>query len=532
MESTGAPSLRNASRHSFPRRGILLLGLFACSVLIRWPNLDRPLSYDYEWVTAHTLMTLDIWEAGGPASSHFAPIYTYDYPADRHIRSLTSGIADADGRYYYVSYPPFAFLLPYLVFLLPGLAPSVLSLQLFNLVMHAITAFLLYGLITSRREQGTPSEIDWPALAGFSVYVFSGPTLWFHANVYFSDILVQPFFIATLLGVMRYTKRGQGRWLIFAGAFLMTYTEWLGVFLAASLMAFTILYRRREAAWWIATGIAAAGSVLALTLTFFQYASIAGPEVFVEASIARFAVRSGQDQHLLTTAAPYAKLALDYARAYFPQAVLLLLLGMASLIARRAACEPRQGWFAAPLAIASLAVALHHLVFFEFTTIHEFALLKTAVPIGLGVAALMDRLVAGDRLQETRFLTRFGLACTVVLLGLSVYFYFSHITRENLNSYQKVGLAIRTEAASEETVFLLESRTLSGITIQAPEHVVVAPQVLYYAGRDIQVVASIEEAERHLATYDKPRGVVFSFDAGRQVTAVQRIARSNDSTPD
>ena len=502
------------------------------SVLIRWPNLDRPLSYDYEWVTAHTLMTLDIWEAGGPAASHFAPIYTYDYPADRHIRSLTSGIADADGRYYYVSYPPFAFLLPYLVFLIPGLAPSVLALQLFNLAIHAITALLFYGLIASRREQGPQSGIDWPALAGFCVYVFSAPNLWFHANVYFSDVLVQLFFIVTLLGVLRYHQRGQRLWLIGAGAFFMTYTEWLGVFLAASLAAYTLIAQRRSVSWWKASGACAIGCGAALTLTLVQYASIAGLGVFVEASVARFAVRSGQDQELLTTAAPYAKLATDYARAYFPQGILLLLLGVAALSTGRIRTETPRPWFAAPISIASLAVLLHHTVFFEFTSIHEFALLKTSVPIGLAVAALLDRLEAADRLQNRRFFTRFGVSSTVALLGLSVFFYFSQIGRENLDAYQNVGLAIHEAATPDETVFLLESRSLHGITIQAPEHIVVVPQVLYYAGRDILVVSSIEEAQQHLAAYEKPRGVVFSFDAGRQITAAHRIVRPNDSAPE
>ncbi|MBK9190197.1 MAG: hypothetical protein IPM77_01175 [Crocinitomicaceae bacterium] len=87
--------------------------LFFISVSIRQENFSVPLSRHHEWITAHTLITCEIWEKnGGPSAYHFSPVYTY--PGEGNIRrKMLGGVVDDKGEVYYVSYPPFSFLFAY-----------------------------------------------------------------------------------------------------------------------------------------------------------------------------------------------------------------------------------------------------------------------------------------------------------------------------------------------------------------------------------------------------------------------------------
>ena len=65
----------------------------------------------HEWITAHTLLTCQIWEEnGGPSAYNFNPVYTYPGEGNGH-RDVLGGVAAKNGDVYYVSYPPFTFYL-------------------------------------------------------------------------------------------------------------------------------------------------------------------------------------------------------------------------------------------------------------------------------------------------------------------------------------------------------------------------------------------------------------------------------------
>src|SRR4051812_17691331 len=106
--------IRNVSRATAV---ISIVLLFAFSVLIRQSLFDRELTADHEWLSAHTLITLQLWNAVPVSIHHFNLLYTFLSPADRFIDDLwTAGVPDGSGRFYYISMPELAFLTPYSVF--------------------------------------------------------------------------------------------------------------------------------------------------------------------------------------------------------------------------------------------------------------------------------------------------------------------------------------------------------------------------------------------------------------------------------
>ena len=89
----------NLSGKSF----LILLLIFMISVVIRIPNIDRPLSKHHEFVTAISLRVIQIWHEDGGANYNYVPVMNYPGKANKNINnhaSPTGGMLDKNGNYY------------------------------------------------------------------------------------------------------------------------------------------------------------------------------------------------------------------------------------------------------------------------------------------------------------------------------------------------------------------------------------------------------------------------------------------------
>lgn len=202
---------------------LLLIGLFLISVLVRFPHLDRPLSKHHEFCTAVVLIPLENWAENGAATYHYSPSVSYEGTANHHIENLTAYPVEADGRFYYLSHPPFAYLLPYFCFKILGVHPTPLALQIFNLLFHLLSCLLLFQIVKMLISRPQPLKgsfsvshpqplkgslptfamrVDSPlgvggvgSLTTFLIYLFSPVALWFHGNAYMSDMFISNILI-------------------------------------------------------------------------------------------------------------------------------------------------------------------------------------------------------------------------------------------------------------------------------------------------------------------------------------------------
>ncbi|MBL4862252.1 MAG: hypothetical protein JKY09_04435, partial [Crocinitomicaceae bacterium] len=53
---------------------LVLLGIFVLSVVVRIPNLNRPLSKHHDFVTAISLRVLQVWDAEGGSTFGYSPV--------------------------------------------------------------------------------------------------------------------------------------------------------------------------------------------------------------------------------------------------------------------------------------------------------------------------------------------------------------------------------------------------------------------------------------------------------------------------
>ncbi|MBK7127894.1 MAG: hypothetical protein IPH66_00815 [Crocinitomicaceae bacterium] len=381
---------------------LLIVLLFIITVLIRKENHEVPLSRHHEWITAHTLITCEIWyENGGPSAYHYSPVYTYAGSGNNN-RSMLGGVVDDKGNVYYISYPPFAFLFAYYSTQIFG-KPDTDSIRKVNLMLHFICAVLIYFIGFSLSPGNRWAEFSMGGFIGAFLYLFSSGNLWAHGNLYFADMLVQIFIMLAVLLIILFLKLAyQREWIMlsFFGAvfFLATYTEWLGLFMAfiTGIVFLILFFRKKEYRFLRAFMVIGFSSTLALTITLYQFSSIAGWENYKTYSLLKFNERSGRDTEQntpggFTTSNPasYEKIKHDVNVHYKMPEIFFVCSGIGFFVLlligkiRRKMANLNVSFTI--ILIVTMSIFLHYLIFFNFNTLHDFSTLKTGFLIMLFV---------------------------------------------------------------------------------------------------------------------------------------------------
>jgi len=563
---------------------LLLIGIFLISVLVRLPHLDRPLSKHHEFCTAIVLIPLQNWAENGASIYHYSPSITFEGTANHHIENLTAYPVEADGRYYYLSHPPFAYVLPYFCFQIFGIYPTPLALQVFNLLFHLLSCLLIYKIVRIITKE-TSQKVHFGALASFLVYLFAPATLWFHGNAYMSDMFISNILIlgiwVTLKAFLRKEKTAMSDTSKVSNilqvssigivVFLMIYTEWLGNFFAFSVFVLALIkaFSRKEKTamsdtskvsdislsrrgYWLAiAGACVLGVVAGLGLTFWQYSSIAGFETYRAYFLHRFGARSGaqfSDNGVFYFLWKYGKMMLRIAKHYATGFLPVLVFGAALwgvfIYGTKKIFQPtntatRYFWW-----LAGFPILMHHLVFVEFTVVHDFAALKGGILLAVGIGLLVDKLTRhhksplavstpqpppkGEIFRAAKNLSRMylplwrglgGGLLVAILLCIAQYYYINRPGKisQNGDSYdymQILGENIRENAATDEVIFLNGYK---------PD-----PQVMYYARRNMLRAADASEVKAILEKRGAERGVLFTIK-NYKIKNIEKVKTNNES---
>lgn len=511
------------NRHRLRWLAILFL-LFASSVVIRLPFLNRPLDGHHEWITAHAIITHSIWYERGIASCGFNPITSFSLPADKNILGPIGKMVAPNGDSYYISQPPFAYILPYFVITSLGFHPGVLPIQIFNLAIHLICIVLLFLTIWNLAVYRNVRRPGIPSLAGAAVYAFMPATLWFHSNVYSLEMLVQVFFILGIyLFTLMLTQPARPVWLYVAlatTAFCMTYTEWIGVFFAFAIALYALFHFRDRMARWTFV-IVAVGSAAALCLTFTQYSRIAGIDEFLRCAKVVYLERSGLSSNvsppnrILSSFKAWQYLGRHYFNGFgwFP---FVLTFAFAATAFGKFLKDKTSRFTKIELTVMFLLllpIILHHLCFFNFTVIHDYSVMKDAVFFSMltGILCyLFMSLPNGSTIISTRWkLLNTVLAAAFVCSLLFGIDRFWKINRDSPNSFKETGELIARTAKPDEVVFAIMEE--------------LCPQVVFYAHRNIASFHSEQLARDLIRKNHARRGIIFTIDYDGQCTAFRYL---------
>jgi len=481
---------------------LLIFILFVISVFVRLPNLlDRPLANHNEDATSHVLVTLKSFEEHSISEHKFLPIFTRGGEASANIDNLpTAARSDGRGNWFYTSFPPLSFAVPFWGIKLFGGSIEPLTLRIFNLILHLISAYLLYSIVSQcfqeRNSDKIPLGILSPAIVAVTVYLFSAEPLWSHSNAYWSLSLAQPIWLLVIFITLKINKIQNTcppinfKLLIYLGLFLflLCYTDWIGYVVSVSIflysltsLLFNIFSKTRTSNKKIKGFLRLCAVTLAIPIIssivmITHFSSVIGVREYIEALFFRFTYRSNSDSNFLRGL--LENYILGYGAFLFCILIFVFFLTFHTnnLIKFKKQQKDReqskqliQKQLFLLVWLASFPI-IENFLLLQHAASYTFATLKVSVLISIIVGILYYKL---QFFYKKRFLNI--IVTLMVVLSVSTYYWVNKpsIIREStdLQLYgEQAGDLIRHTVSKEEIAF-----------IDTP----VRGHLIYYAGRNI-----------------------------------------------
>jgi hypothetical protein len=445
----------------------LLLVIFVLTVLIRLPNLNRPLSKHHEFIAATILINIESWrQAGGGAEFHFTPLMNYQHPGD--LLADTGPHIDRKGNQLYLSLGPGWYVIPYFFFQVFHLPAQPASLRMINLLFGALTLICCFFFFEQLIPAGTDGRY-FRILTACTLFQCSPGILWYSGNGYVHTAIMLPFIMTALMILLPMLQSPQKittrRLAAMALAIiLLVYIDWYAVFLCLTAIVWSLVKSARDKKYLLLALVSGTALTLGIALIFWQFASYAGAEKVATYSRLRFLFRgiSGSGSSFLAK--------LPYLPAYLVTSfgpLFILLAG--SLIVRLFKKSPlrlsQKEWLF--FGIYGCSLVLYGIILIGWASGHDFSM----VPCGLLLAWLCARSV----LPPASSRITFGLILSCLLLSVAQYYYINRpgaISRDGMafNAYKIFGEHLRGIPAD------------NAIFSNLPEY---CPMIEFYAGRKV-----------------------------------------------
>lgn len=473
----------------------LILLFYALSVIVRIPNIDRPISKHHEFNVAFFLIPMEIWEKEGIKTHSFIPSYTYFSENDKNISSpIGVQVGVKDGKNYYLSFPSFSYLLPYFIFKGLHFEVSALNLQIFNLFVHFLIILFLYKTFVLLFLDKNAAQI------GSTLYLFSPSPLWFHGNAYTHHVLSILFLVLSLYYIIKLNKteviKKADYILLSLSLIFLMFTEWIGFLLVFTIGIITILNRFKNPLYNRILIISIIVSIVVLTILFIQYDSFIGWENYLSYLTNRFDVRSTLKNNNISPLYQILTIFKWYIISYGIWIAFIITLTIIYFKQLAILKTIKKHWTISLLFV--FPVILYHLIFLEFTTSHDYSVLIDGIPFSLLCAFLVSK---------SSYLKSNYVLATSFLIGLSVvqYYYINRPGEFNQNGdrysmYMDIGKSIQENAHEDETIFIV------GCNYNVPS---TNPQIMYYAKRNFEAINNKDEAFIFLKKQGKNKGIIF-----------------------
>lgn len=490
----------------------LILILFSLSVIVRLDNLKVPMGRHHEWLTGHVLTTLSIFEKNGIANHYYSPVFTLPETAERALLSKQA-FKDKNSYDYYVSYPPFSFIFPYVIFKLFHLKVSVLGIRVIGLGIHFICALLIYLIINRLFGKKMKEEIFLPSLIGYAIYLFANGNLWFHGNVYFADMLVHLFILGALLVFIKITDAPEENVKMrLSGLFILTffgvYTEWLALFVAFYMGLFFFIKAFKNKIYFKHVSVLLSACVLAIGITVCQYSAIAGLEPLKERTVEKYVERSGMYKKHAQAGFAYGtkkaknKFISNYESNYdclLSYAWYASFAAAGLLLANRFERRSKIPFSHIILfGVLALSIITHHLLFYNFTTLHDFSTLKSTIFFALFIAYVIAALFNYFEARYFIFGSVFFTCVTAWFIYRSVQDYSSFNKNDpDILSQKIVGQVIGQTGKTDEVMFT---------------NAAVTPVLEWYAQRGSIPASNLRDCRDFLKIAELQKGLFVWFE--------------------
>lgn len=200
--------------------------IYIISVYIKKP-LPQKQNFLNSDATYHTLLTVKALIDNPIKIHHFLPIVTLSRPQDKYI-SWGATLPDKYGNYYYTSFMPLQFFIPYIWFKFTNFPINEISLYLFSTILGFICLILSTIFFIRIFKKELPKYFIILSVSFF--YIFSPELLHSHGLIYWGQSLYQLVFLLQLIYFFNLLDKPKKLLYVifFVLCLLCPLTEWTG----------------------------------------------------------------------------------------------------------------------------------------------------------------------------------------------------------------------------------------------------------------------------------------------------------------
>lgn len=486
---------------------LFILIIWIVSLAIVMPNLGRPLSKHHEYNAAMVLMGVEAWmEKGGPGWSGYTPLLNYTHEGDLFINYRSTLLLDRKGNNIYASFGSSWYVMPFYFFQCLHLPPTPLSLQLFSVLLLLIALTFIFLLI--KRCDNSDGK-QFSSYYTTVLFLFNPAVLWYFSNGYFHEVAAWPFMLGAMYAYYRWQysiDKHQLQWalLLAVCTFLSICSDWVMLVWIGVVVLFHLLQIFSGKVKKLPLFVLVASGALATCCVVMIYARHLGTEEYFTHLLQRVKFRSWGNAADESVWQMLLELIQNYLTALFPLVLLLVAqlfkYGVANM---KNASIQRQSLIYS----LALAVLLHQLLLLQFSSAHEYSVLKAVFPISF---------FCGTLLTQMRLRWAMLIIITTCTVGVLQYYV---INRPGSVSYkgdsyaaaQQIGETIKAIAQPNEYVFGREYQ--------------MRPQIQYYAKRNLITAENVQEAKKILFQQTPgSKGIWFDIDRNGFVKSFQRFS--------
>jgi hypothetical protein len=446
-------------------------------------NFTKPFGFFRESNPALVAINASYWKNNPDVTKKYIPVCSYAFnkelpPSTQFDNTITTfGFA--------------WFAVPYYFLQLTNIPAGPVGLRIFSLFWLALTVFAIYKLASQLNYQlPNKKTITFITIA---LYLISPVVLWYQVNGYVHETAVLPCYYLAWYFFLRLLQDKQTKWLWLTAIFLFTgiQFDWLPFFQGIVMSAYLLFSRKEKLPKWmfLVPGLAIISGILVIVYTYSSWSSMDDYAKFMKWKFLSRTV--GEEGHSFLSFWP-AKL--NIFLFYIISYGILLIWLVIGLIKKN---------FHPFLLLMLITAVLHHIVFFGFSSEHDYATLKMAFPIIFIAAMAISQMKKRNAMISLISVFSFAIIQYFLLHNYS----FRKGMYADEHFFKKTGVVIK-KLPADAVIFVDTDNKYF-------------PQLEFYAGKAYKMASSVEDAKQQLHKNDTIQKAIF-LDVEKQTQITLR----------
>jgi hypothetical protein len=419
-------------------------------------NFTKPFGFFRESNPALVAINAKYWEQNPDTRKQNIPIASYAFDKTKAPSTQFDNTITTFGFAW--------FSLPYYFLQVTNIPIGPVGLRIFSVVWLLFTVIATYQLSKQLSKQFADSRIL--VLFAITFYVLSPVVMWYQVNGYVHETAVLPFYYFGWYCFLRLLQDKKTKWLWLTAAclFIGIQFDWLPFFQGIVMSSYLLFSKKDQLPKWMFP-VPGLFVVLGIGYILYTYTSWSSAKDYFDFMKWKFGTRTvGQESHSFLSFWPVR---LNIILFYIISYGILLVWAWIGLVKRKH--HPL-------LWMMIITAILHHLIFWGFSSEHDYAALKMAFPVVFIAAGFVAGMKGAARLIPVLF---------IMLLAIIQYFILHNYSYrkgmyEDERFFVKAGELIRAQPADRVVFIDTENKYF--------------PQVEFYAGRPYKMAMSAEDA--------------------------------------